>query len=185
MNYYIADTHFGHANIIKFCNRPYKTVEEMDEELIFNWNNKVHHDDDVYIVGDFIYKQSVSPEVYINKLKGRKHLIMGNHDHSWLKNIDGAKWFEDISPLKLIYDCDAKSHIVLCHYPLMTWIKEKQGAYMVYGHIHNHTEDLPFWTLIRDNAKMLNAGVDVNFFSPATIKELVVYNDLFKRGVIA
>ena len=182
MNYYIADTHFGHANIIKFCNRPYKSVDEMDEELISNWNKKVKINDDIYIVGDFIYKQSGSPENYINKLNGRKHLIMGNHDHSWLNKADSSRWFADISPLKLIYDNDAKAHVVLCHYPLMTWIKEKQGSYMVYGHIHNHTFELPFWPLIHDNDKMLNAGVDVNFFSPVTIIELIAHNKIFKEG---
>ena len=56
MNYYTSDLHLGHKNVIKFDNRPYSDVDEMDDCLIKNWNNKVTDNDDVYIVGDFAFK---------------------------------------------------------------------------------------------------------------------------------
>ena len=83
--FYIADTHFGHDNIRKLSNRPFSTVEEMDNALINNWNSVVTDDDDVYILGDFSYK-SEDPIDYLKKLNGKKHLIVGNHDNKLLKN---------------------------------------------------------------------------------------------------
>jgi calcineurin-like phosphoesterase family protein len=71
MNYYIADTHFGHANIIHLCNRPFQNVDEMDDALIKNWNSRVTKKDTVYILGDFAFK-SKSPLEYFNQLNGRK-----------------------------------------------------------------------------------------------------------------
>ena len=56
MNFYIADTHFGHEKVIEFCRRPFKNIEEMDEVIIKNWNEVVGHEDHVYILGDMIYR---------------------------------------------------------------------------------------------------------------------------------
>ena len=85
MNYYIADTHLGHDNIRKLSNRPFNTVEEMDEVIINNWNRRVADNDDIYILGDFSYKGK-DPISYLKPLKGRKHLIVGNLDGKLLKS---------------------------------------------------------------------------------------------------
>lgn len=79
---FTADTHFDHANIIRFCNRHFATVEEMNETLIANWNRKVHGNDTVYILGDMFF-QTTDPEPILRQLKGKKHLITGNHDSQW------------------------------------------------------------------------------------------------------
>ena len=79
--YLIADTHFGHKNIISYENRPFKNVQEMDETLIRLWNEVVDYDDLVYVLGDFTLsrrKEVISN--LVNRLNGRKILIMGNHD---------------------------------------------------------------------------------------------------------
>ena len=116
MNFYIADTHFGHDNIRKLSNRPFNSVEEMDNAIIENWNRKVTNNDDVYILGDFSYK-SEDPIEYLKKLNGRKHLIIGNHDNKLLKNPACKKYFVEIVDMKMVDDNG--NQIVLCHYPLV------------------------------------------------------------------
>ena len=71
MNHYIADTHFGHDNIRRLSNRPFDSIEEMDETIINNWNSKVTDDDDVYILGDFSHK-SEDPYCILEKVKWQK-----------------------------------------------------------------------------------------------------------------
>ena len=92
MNFYISDNHFGHKNIIKYDNRPFNSVEDMDEVMIDRWNSVVGDDDTVYILGDFSwYKEEKTLEI-LNRLSGRKVLIKGNHDHISPKV---AKMFDD------------------------------------------------------------------------------------------
>ena len=95
MIYFTADTHFDHANIIHFCNRPFARVEEMNEILIANWNRKVHGNDTVYILGDMFFR-TADPEPILRQLKGKKHLIIGNHDSQWIKKIDINRWFASV-----------------------------------------------------------------------------------------
>ena len=85
MNFYIADMHLGHKNVLKFDNRPFESVTEMDMVLLENWNRRVSHDDDVYILGDMCYHSEHSPAWYLKQLKGKKHVIQGNHDGVILK----------------------------------------------------------------------------------------------------
>ena len=74
-----SDPHFWHLNVIRYCNRPYTTVEEMNEKLILNWNKVVGPDDIVYVLGDFSLA-SRAVETILPRLNGRKKLILGNHD---------------------------------------------------------------------------------------------------------
>ncbi len=82
MIYFISDTHFGHRNIVRY--RPFNDIEEMDNTLINNWNSTVHENDEVYILGDFIYKSDKHCSYYLRQLAGKKHLIVGNHDKKWM-----------------------------------------------------------------------------------------------------
>ena len=88
MIYFTSDLHLGHAEIVGMSKRPFSSVEEMDEALIENWNSRVHKNDDVYILGDLIYKSARPPEEYLSRLRGKKHLIFGNHDLSWKEDVD-------------------------------------------------------------------------------------------------
>lgn len=93
MNYFISDLHLGHKNSLKFDNRPFNTIEEQDKFIIENWNKTITNEDDVYILGDFSwYKSAKTIEIYSN-LKGKKHLIIGNHDHKLLKCKEVKKSF--------------------------------------------------------------------------------------------
>lgn len=84
MIFYTADLHFGHEAVIKFSNRPFKTIEEHDNFIIHVWNDTVTDNDDIYIVGDFAYRNKISDETYLRRLNGKKHLIIGNHDLKYL-----------------------------------------------------------------------------------------------------
>ena len=95
MIYFISDTHFGHANIVKMCERPYPDVEAMNEALITAWNERVHGDDTVYIIGDMFFRCS-DPESILKRLKGKKWLIVGNHDGSWMDKVDLNHYFVSV-----------------------------------------------------------------------------------------
>ncbi len=96
MNLYISDLHFGHANCVNFDNRPFRDVEEMDRCMIELWNNRVSPEDDVYIIGDFSFRAGKTPDWYLRQLKGRKHLIVGNHDKTVLDCENAQKYLESI-----------------------------------------------------------------------------------------
>ena len=97
MNYYISDLHFGHKNIIAFDNRPFKTVEEMDEVLISNWNQTVSEGDHVYILGDLCWGKAKDWPAVLERLSGNKHLIRGNHDIPLPMQPAVRRYFADVT----------------------------------------------------------------------------------------
>ena len=91
MIFYTSDLHLGHANIIRHCNRPFASVEEMDEVLIDNWNAKVTNADTVHILGDFMFRNKRPPEEYLFRLKGKKHLVVGTGPASFVRAFSPEK----------------------------------------------------------------------------------------------
>lgn len=177
MIYFIADTHFGHENVIKFCNRPFSCADEMDEVLIENWNSRVRWNDSIFILGDMFFR-ATEIESILKRLKGKKHLIVGNHDKYWMKKVNLSDYFESVD--RLLETSDGQHGLTLCHYPLLSW-NHQERTYMVHGHIHADTT-MDFWPLIAKRDRVLNAGVDVNNFMPVTFDELVENNKNFKVG---
>lgn len=177
MTYYISDTHFGHGGIIRSCERPFETAEEMDETLISNWNSRVKEADNVYILGDMFYRCK-DPDSVLRGLKGRKHLILGNHDASWL-NEERRAYFESIDEYMRI--SDGKRSVTLCHYPMISYYHgSKENSFMVHGHIHNNTR-ADYFPLLAKRERVLNAGVEVNGYIPVAFEELQSNNDIFKE----
>ncbi len=175
MVYFTADTHFDHANIIRFCNRPFTTAVEMNEALIANWNRKVHGDDTVYILGDMFFRTE-DPRPILQRLKGKKHLIVGNHDSQWMKMVELSHYFESLD--YYLETCDGQRKLTLCHFPQMCWNHQKR-SFMIHGHIHENT-DMDYWPLIVARENLLNAGCDINNYEPVTFEELVENNRKFK-----
>lgn len=131
--WFTADTHFGHANIIKFCNRPVSSVNEMDEMLVERWNERVKAGDTVYHVGDFAWKNHAD---YLKRLHGKKHLVLGNHDSlSQMVGLKGRGGWESIWDIMYVSGIDTLP-IVLCHYPMRSWNRAFHGAKHLYGHVH-------------------------------------------------
>ena len=124
----IADTHFNHKNIIKYCNRPYKNVEFMNFDIITKWNKVVRPRDIVIHLGDFGFGTQMELNQIFNRLNGRKFLVMGNHDYRV-----GKQYYEEIGFEDVIKDEFVIGNIVLSHYPK----KVNDNQINIYGHIHN------------------------------------------------
>lgn len=177
MKFYIADTHFGHESVINMCKRPFSSIEEMDETLIVNWNSVVSPDDEIYILGDFIFKSKLTPLYYLDQLKGKKHLILGNHE-KWRKQVKLSDYFETINQYDEIVD--EGQRIILFHYPLAEWAAYYRDSLHIFGHIHNNRTGAAF-EFYRNQPRMLNAGVDINHFFPVTLTQLIANNDTFRK----
>ncbi len=122
-------------NIIELCNRPFSSVDEMNEAMIANWNGVVKNCDTVYVIGDFAWKTDKAEE-FLTRLKGKKVLIMGNHDGGLVKNAETAKCFKEITPY-LETHIDHRT-LTLCHYPMLEWRHSRKGdstklGYLIYG----------------------------------------------------
>lgn len=175
MIYYISDLHFGHANVIKFDERPFADVDEMDRVMIERWNETVGDNDDVYVVGDFCYRSRYAAEWYLEQLRGRKHLVTGNHDWRTLQNEKALAMFASVSSMLEVED--GGRAIVLCHYPMAEWRNSMRTAWHVYGHIHNCRGKT--YEFMRTLERALNAGAPVNGYRPVSFDELVENNRRF------
>ena len=154
MNLYISDVHFGHKNAIDFDERPFADVEEMDRIMIENWNYRVRKEDHVYIIGDLIYRSKNAASWYLRQLNGHLHLILGNHDGTWLKQEGATEYFEEIE--KMQYIKDEGNLIQMCHFPMIEWNQYYRGAYHIYGHIHGKKNDT--YKFMKTRERALNAA---------------------------
>lgn len=149
-------THFGHANIIKLANRPFKDVKEMDNVLMENWNDTVGDDDVVYHLGDFSYKGAAHPEWYRLRLNGRHRFLQGNHDRpSWGDNYASFMHGQGKQAQK----------VVLFHYPIEEW----DGWYRKSVHFHCHTHSHEFQTGVRRG----NVTVEACEYKPIRLEEAI------------
>ena len=127
----ISDTHFGHKNIIEYCNRPFSSVTEMDWEMVEEWNKEVKPGDHVYHLGD-VYMGCSRGYIdnLLSKLNGQKRLILGNHDAGKDQTI--LKYFEKIYAMRFF----SEFGLQLTHMPLHP-SSVKEDYQNVHGHIHD------------------------------------------------
>lgn len=131
MKYFIiSDTHFGHKNIIKYCNRPFENVEEMDKQLIKNWNEVVSKDDTVIHLGDVFLCGKEKAKTTMSQLNGKKILIKGNHDH-WSDEFYKSIGFDYVSKYPIVWN----NFYILSHAPLQ--MGQNLPYLNLYGHVHN------------------------------------------------
>lgn len=150
--FFTSDEHYGHINIIKYCNRPFSNVDEMDNEIIRCFNSVVSKDDITIHAGDFTLKNKREAENYIRRLGGEHIFLKGSHDY-WNKNLPSV-WEKEIDG----------AYIVVCHYAMRVWARSHYGSLMFYGHSHGNLKPLENqWDL----------GVDNNDFYPMTLKDLL------------
>lgn len=133
MIWFTSDTHFGHANVLKFCDRPWDDIEKMNRALIDAINARVSPSDTLYHLGDFSFKMSVEDARELRgKIRCRDiHWVPGNHDKDWSRpDMVGTFVVEPpISVLKL----DGRQKVVMCHYPIMDWPGLGHGAFHLHG----------------------------------------------------
>jgi len=163
--WFSSDLHIFHDNIIEYEDRPFGSVEEMNEGIIERWNSKIKRSrQHVYILGDVSFKGKDELLVpLLDKMNGVKHLILGNHDMRYNKEV--LDCFESVQLYKRI-KLD-KRRIVLFHYPIRSWHGKSKGALHLYGHIHK-TKEVPLQEL---NA--LNVGVDIHNYYPISYEEVI------------
>lgn len=182
--FYISDLHLQHNNVIKFDNRPFNTIEEMENTLISNWNSVVSNADHVYHLGDFCWGKKDDWIKYLKLLNGNIHIIRGNHD---LRDFgsDVRKYIVEISDYKEI--TDSEKHVIMCHYPIMCYkASYNPNCYMLHGHTHV-TREQDFtekWTKeLRDSKQsnsdncgnIINVGCMMPWmnYTPRTLDEII------------
>jgi len=138
--WFTSDCHFYHTNVIKYDNRPFNDVEEMNEKLILNWNSVVGEKDVVFYLGDLSFDRgSGNTERIVNKLNGKIHYILGNHDNEIeIRKLNRFETISDYINLS-VNDLDTprkKQGIVMMHYPILSWDKAHHGDWHLHGHCH-------------------------------------------------
>ncbi len=159
MNWFTSDLHINHENIIKYCSRPFENVNEMNEEMVRRWNERVTPDDTVYVVGDMFLGKPENAAPIVKRLNGKKVLVLGNHDRSPRTMIECG--FQETWQRKNIRLLDDRQAL-LCHKPL-----PESTIQHVSLQVHGHRHEGPIV-----NGKRLNVCVDLWDFRPISEEEL-------------
>lgn len=174
MNWYTSDLHLSHINVISYCDRPYKNVHEMNQQLIKNWNSVVQEDDTVYVLGDVSMlgkSQMEKLKSFIKQLKGNKILIMGNHDE-----MNPAQYVK-IGFNQVVYPfLETRSGWYAYHDPALATAIRNAELHLV-GHVHQLFKLIP-------EKHMINVGVDVWDYYPVSevTLETILKNWKFKEA---
>lgn len=186
--YFTSDTHFGHKNIIRYSNRPFADVDEMNTTIINNINAKCPADAILYHFGDFGFGDEQFCSDILDRINCKVIFLDGNHDKpmrsqkvrskfnpvtmfkSWVRSPVRDGLVQEMVPcveLK-VKDPDAprgEQLIVMCHYPMLQWNKAHHGSWMLHGHCHGSLK-YPF------PARILDVGVDPCGYWPISYNEV-------------
>lgn len=171
--FFTSDTHFGHSNIIKYCQRPFNSAEHMDEVLISNWNEVVSPQDIVFHLGDFCFGSDKEWIKILQRLNGTKYLILGNHDIKKIANSSQIQdYFADINmQMRVVVD---KQKILLNHYPFLCFEGGYQNVWQLFGHVHSskHSTGLDKERLVHLFPTQYDVGVDNNNYRPVSFSQV-------------
>ncbi len=158
--FFTSDTHFGHGGALGRFRRPFGSVAAMDAAMVEGWNAIVGPEDEVWHLGDFAVRQPVAAmQGLLDRLAGRKHLILGNNDGAATAGLSGWASVGHYAEIEV----DGVP-LVLCHYPFRTWNGMYKGALDLHGHSHGALKPL---------TRQFDVGVDVWGFRPVTVAELL------------
>lgn len=171
--FFTSDTHFGHSNIIKYCQRPFNSAEHMDEVLISNWNEVVSPQDIVFHLGDFCFGSDKEWIKILQRLNGTKYLILGNHDLKKIANSSQIQdYFADINmQMRVVVD---KQKMLLNHYPFLCFEGGYQNVWQLFGHVHSskHSTGLDKERLVHLFPTQYDVGVDNNNYRPVSFAQV-------------
>lgn len=162
MKFFTSDTHFSHYNIIRYCNRPFNSSNEMNDVIVENWNSVISQEDEVYHLGDVCFGDFDNIR---SRLNGKIYLIKGNHDRK--VNPRNFEWIKDYYNLKV-----GNTNIILSHYAFAVWDKSHHGSIHLYGHSHG---------TYTQKGKCMDVGVDTNNFHPYSLD--TVLSEMDKRYI--
>ena len=184
--WWTSDQHYGHANIIRYCERPFTDVEAMNQAMVDRWNDVVSDSDEVWIVGDLVMGDlETNLRCHVSLLKGRKILVPGNHDVCWQHRSKGPRRIADYLDLggiaRIVNDPRpvmlAGQQVLINHFPyvldpqydtkFMRHRPDDNGGWLLHGHIHEK------W---RQSGRQINVGVDAWGFAPVsdeTLSEMI------------
>lgn len=175
--WFTSDNHFGHENAITLCNRPFGSVEEMNEIMIERWNLKVKKNDIVYHLGDFTLGNDAGK--YFDRLNGTIFILKNrwHHDKRWLNKkgeyLLRVNFLEPIYRIRIDY-----AKIILCHFPIEDWEGMWNDSIHLHGHSHGNSK-------IKFNR--IDVGVDCWKFCPINleqIRERIAENGIFYKQSI-
>ncbi len=158
-----SDLHLGHTNIIRYCNRPFKDVHEMNRTLVYNWNSTIRKNDIVYFLGDLAFGRNSSTDSWLHKLNGRITFIKGNHDESnsirmldhFITEFEGIKFY-------------------LTHDPAN--VPDTWNGWTIHGHVHNNSPDYDIrrkYPYINYDKRRVNVSVELTKYKPLKLNTIV------------
>ena len=168
-DFFTSDLHLFHKNILRLCDRPFSSMDEMCEGLIKEWNAKVGEQDHVYVLGDYSFGDAdATYHLVTRRLNGHKHLIRGNHDPKRSAPPRGFASARDYHTLRVGDD-----YVVMSHFPMLSWHRQAHGSWMLHGHCHGNLR-LPE-TL--QGSRIFDVGVDnvyklTGAMEPVTLEQI-------------
>lgn len=181
--WFTSDTHFGHARILEFEKglRPFKDLDEMNEQLVHNWNEVVKPDDKIIHLGDFSLGGPTVFHSILPRLNGRITLVGGNHDTRKLSEY--VDYFE-----RVVGAWEIGQKIIATHIPVHTSQLEERWNLNIHGHLHSHiieNEVVTYWNghpniSKEPDTRYYNAGVDLNNLKPISLCEILSNIDKIK-----
>lgn len=174
--FFTADTHFGHKKIIEYEKRPFLTLDSMTDTLIKNWNHVVSNTDTIYVLGDFSFYNKEKTKDIVQRLNGRKVLILGNHDkgHSLAWWYDAG--FNEVykHPILLNYE----GFIILSHEPI-GYANAASPMYYMHGHVHN---DPRYFTITNTSCCVCSERWN---FTPVSLMQIVKAKLRYEASITA
>lgn len=160
MIYFTSDTHFGDSRVLRIDRRPFANMAEHDEAMIETWNEIVGREDEVWHLGDVMKaRETEEADALLDRLNGRKHLIIGNNDPATVTAASGWASVQHYAELRL-----SDQLLVLCHYAFRTWNQMGKKSINLHGHSHGRLKPMP---------RQFDVGVDARGLRPVTFEELV------------